>query len=250
MRILSRDYHAKISDDQLFLDDAKSVLDSGGLIRLKDVISQQEANDIVDYCSGLGRGSFPNYRPIDIHCPNFHRLNRIDARATIPGLFHQFSFFPWNQDIFDLFVRFRPIFYLKNKLSELSPDAFLDSWEDGVAPRISVQFYPKGGGFLARHSDPVGFHQIVVPTMLLTKKGSDYIEGGIRFKSCDEWIDIDSLIDVGDVVMFNADLPHEVSPIDPNDRPPWQSFEGRWMILFAMNKMASATHEFISSEHP
>ena len=53
-----------------------------------------------EYLSNIGRNSLPNYIPIERNVPNSHRINDQDERAYVNGCFHQFSFYPWNQDCF------------------------------------------------------------------------------------------------------------------------------------------------------
>ena len=48
---------------------------------------------------------------------------------------------------------------------------------------------------------------------------------------------LDEISEPGDVVYFNAILPHGVERIDPDEKVDWLSFEGRWMLLFATNKL-------------
>jgi len=45
----------------------------------------------------------------------------------------------------------------------------------------------------------------------------------------------------GDVVLFSPQLVHGVAPIDPKVALNWPSFEGRWMSIFAVNKLATNT---------
>ena len=56
----------------------------------------------------------------------------------------------------------------------------------------------------------------------------------------------------GDVVYFNAACPHGVAPIDPDAPMRWTSFAGRWMLLFAVNRLAgnSAIANAVALESP
>ena len=47
------------------------------------------------------------------------------------------------------------------------------------------------------------------------------------------------ITEVGDIVLFNAQTPHGVATIDPEKEVPWLSFEGRWVMLYATNKLQS-----------
>ncbi|GGY06535.1 hypothetical protein GCM10007160_37620 [Litchfieldella qijiaojingensis] len=194
------------------------------------------------YLISLGKNSLPVYYSIHEGCPNFHRVNHWDPRSHVRGCFHQFSFFPWNDDIFKFFELFKNVFYLKNRLSGLPETSFLSSVpEDGCVARLSFQYYPVGGGALNKHKDPVDYHQLTVPTMLLCQKGVDFHKGGAYVMNhLDEKIYIDELSDWGEVTYFNAQMVHGVDKIDPDAEHCWEEFKGRWIALFAVNKLASS----------
>jgi hypothetical protein len=199
--------------------------------------------EIREYLVGIGRGSLPNYAAIEPGAPNFHRMNRADPRAYVQGCFHQFVFFPWNQDVFDLFNMFAEVYHLKNRLSGLAPRRFLGiKPEDSCTARLAFQVYPRGGGFLNRHADPVDYHQLTVPVLQMSRKGEDFNAGGlfVQMASGEDLI-IDDICEPGDVVYFNASCPHGVKPIDPNVGMQWPSYAGRWMLLFAVNRLAENT---------
>jgi hypothetical protein len=42
-------------------------------------------------------------------------------------------------------------------------------------------------------------------------------------------------------VYFNASCAHGVKPIDPDATLNWPSYAGRWMLLFAVNRLAGNT---------
>ena len=239
-----------------WVDDSAALLrDDARLHQVKDDIAAGDIyiarrqfdpgllQEIRAYLEGVGRGSLSNYAPIQAGAPNFHRMNRNDSRAYVPGCFHQFVFFPWNQDPFDLFTAGAPIYHMKNRLSGLAADRFLGVQpQDGCTARLAFQVYPRGGGFLARHADPVDYHQLTVPIMQMTRKGSDFRTGGLFVQMADgRDLVIDDIADPGDVVYFNAACPHGVAPIDPDAPLRWTTFAGRWMLLFAVNRLAGNT---------
>jgi hypothetical protein len=208
---------------------------------VRNVATRSEVAALIAYLSGIGRNSLPNWQPILPKCPNFHRVNHWDERSHVKTCFHQFSFFPWNHDVFNLFKRFRDVFVLRNLLSGAEPDAYLgqEPYEDCTA-RLSFQFYPKGVGGMNEHIDPVGSHQAVVPLLMMSQLGVDFREGGIFARAADgRRIFIESSTSPGDVVLFSAEMPHGVATIDPTAAADWPSFEGRWMAIFAVNKLAT-----------
>ncbi|MEZ4873525.1 MAG: hypothetical protein R2827_15045 [Bdellovibrionales bacterium] len=155
------------------------------------------------------------------------------------GCFHQFVFFPWNQDLFGFFDLFTDAYRLKNRLSGLEEMAFMGpaSEKDCIA-RLAFQFYPKGMGFLNKHRDPVNYHQLVVPIFIMSQKGKEFHKGGLYVESKKgERVFLDDVSDVGDVLYFKADLVHGVEKIDPGSNEDWLDFQGRWMGLLAVNKL-------------
>lgn len=207
---------------------------------VRGVASGEEVRRLMSYLAGVGRGSLPNWLPIARNCPNHHRVNQWDERSYVKACFHQFSFFPWNHDMFNLFRRFRDVFILRNLLAGADGEAYLgvEPYEDCIA-RLSFQFYPRGAGGMNAHIDPAGPHQAVVPTLMMSELGKDFREGGAFMKnSSGETIWIEKYTQPGDVVLFSPTLVHGVGVIDPDETVNWPAFEGRWMSIFAVNKLA------------
>jgi len=223
------------------IDRVRSDIEAGDVYIAQGAADRSLLQRIRRYLVQVATHSLPNYHPIEAGAPNFHRMNRLDPRAYVRGSFHQFSFFPWNQDIFDLFTRLKPVYQVKNRISGLPADRFLGPTPDeGCTARLSFQFYPAGEGQLNAHSDPVDRHQLTVPLMMLGRKGEDFQEGGGFVVNADgEKVLTDEACDWGDVVFFNAQTVHGVDPVDPKEPLDWLSFRGRWTIVFAVNKLAS-----------
>jgi hypothetical protein len=208
---------------------ARNLFDRGLILKIRD------------YLRRVGQSSLPNYHPIAPGCPNFHRMNAWDERAYVKSCFHQFAFFPWNQDLFALFRTFRPVYHMKNLVSGLPAESFLGTApEGGCVSRLAFQFYPRGGGAMNRHRDPVDHHQLTVPIMIASQKGDDFHEGGAFVERRDgSKLFLDDVAGIGDVVYFNAQTVHGVESIDPQAEMDWSTFEGRWMLLFAVNKVSA-----------
>lgn len=231
------------------LSDAKAIeemqarLAEGDIYLIKGLVRKETIGQIRRYLEGIGKNSLPNYQAIEPGCPNFHRLNHHDERAYAKGYFHQFSFFPWNQDVFNFFDLFRKGYRLKNVVNNIQPDKYLGRKpEAGCIARVSFQFYPSGAGALNKHIDPVDHHQMAVPSLVMSKKGRDFQTGGLYLeKENGRKICVDTLTDVGDLVLFNATIPHGVETIDPQESLDWFSFKGRWMMIFATNKLSDNT---------
>ncbi|MDX6574883.1 MAG: hypothetical protein QOE96_836 [Blastocatellia bacterium] len=198
---------------------------------------------VIDYLTHLGRNSLPNRHPTLTGCPNHHRVYQWDELSYVKGCYHQFSFFPWNEDVFELFKNLGPTYRLRNLLNGLAPERYLGREpDDDCIARISFQFYPRGKGAMNKHRDPVDVHQKIVPILIMTKRGVDYEEGGLFYEAADGarvWAD--EVAGPGDVVWAQAQLAHGVDPIDPGTTPDWLSFRGRWSAVVAVNKMVTNT---------
>ena len=227
-----------ISDKELIKEMSENIR-RGDAYVLKKVIDTNTINDIIEYLENIGRNSIPNYQKIEYGCSNFHRINKRDERSHVKGCFHQFVFFPWNQDFFDFFELTKTAYKLKNLLSGLPENKFLGKKpEDGCTSRIAFQFYPSSQGGLNKHRDPVDYHQLSVPILIMSKKGKDFHEGGLFIeKASKEKIYLDDITEPGDVIYFNAEVPHGVDKIDPQKTYKWTDFNGRWMLLLAINKL-------------
>lgn len=229
--------------DEQALTDLRQDIAAGDICIARSLFDPHPLREIRAYLTAIGRSSLPNYTRIEVGAPNFHRMNRVDPRAYVQGCFHQFVFFPWNQDVFDLFRVFQTVYHMKNRLSGLPADRFLGiEPQEGCTARLAFQFYPRGGGFLNRHADPVDYHQLTVPIMQMSRKGEDFETGGLYVQMADGTdLIVDDITDWGDIVYFNAQCPHGVAQIDPAAPLRWHDYQGRWMLLFAVNRLAGNT---------
>ncbi|HJL43779.1 MAG TPA: hypothetical protein RMG48_20895 [Myxococcales bacterium LLY-WYZ-16_1] len=244
-------HDALVRDDDRVAE-IRERIQGGDVYIARRVVSRERLEPIRDYLRRVGRNSLPNYHPIRRGAPNSHRMNRWDPRSYVGGCFHQFSFFPWNQDPFDLFELFRSVYQVKNRLSALDGSRFLGTEPDaGCTARLSFQVYPRGGGALKLHADPVDHHQLVVPSLALSRRGEDFETGGVYIEpEPGRPVDLEGELDWGDVVYFNARQAHAVAPVDPDQPMDWLSFSGRWALVLAVNKLESNQEIANSKEFP
>jgi hypothetical protein len=230
-------------DDRGRVAEMRQALLEGDVLTVRRCVSQDKIDRWIRYLSGIGRHSLPNYTAIEEGAPNFHRINNSDPRAYVKGCFHQFVFYPWNQDLLQIFQQVRDVYLLKNLLSDIRADKYLSPVpEDGCIARLAFQFYPSGRGYLNRHKDPVDYHQLCVPTLTMSKKGRDYKTGGLYVEDdAGDVINVDDHTQPGDVLFFNASQVHGIEPIDPEADIDWTDFKGRWMLLLAINRLANNT---------
>lgn len=239
-RIIKINYNDKILKSQEEIKKIRKLILEGNLVIFKKFISVKKVEQIKKYLVALAQYSLPNYEKIHSQTKNHHRVMRSDERSYVKGAFHQFSFFPWNQDVFNFFDIFKRGFHLKNLISSNKKSDYLSTKPRGVTARVCFQFYPSGEGFLNCHSDPVGKHQITAPILIMSKKSldGDFKKGGSYvLNKQSKKIFIESYANIGDIVMYNAEIQHGVEIVDPKKKNSWLDFKGRWMMLFATNKL-------------
>lgn len=213
-------------------------LEKNKIVIIKNVLPKKKCFIIVKYLSNLISSSIPNFQQIRVGAPNNYRVNFEDKRAIVQGNFHQFSFFPWNQDIFNFYKLFNDIFVFKNRINKLKDHKFFNPKNNkDCTIRLSFQFYPKKNGFLNMHQDPVSYHQKYLMILALSRKGKEFKKGGLFTIIGKNKINLDNYSDYGDLIFFKADLAHGVDKIDPDANYNPLKGNGRWMALFATNKL-------------
>lgn len=239
-KIIHRTDHAQALASLEAIAEIRRNIEAGDIYVFEKVIEPTCLLAVRNYLSQVGGNSLPNYQKIEHGCPNFHRINVWDTRSYVQACFHQFIFFPWNQDIFNLFELSKDVYAMRNAIAGLPKEKFLGPVpEDGCTARIAFQFYPSGIGGMNKHCDPYDHHQLTVPTVTMSKKGSDFLTGGAYAEDASgKKIYTDEISDIGDVVYFHSQIPHGVEKIDEGQEADWLSFRGRWMMLAAVNKLA------------
>jgi len=224
--------------NEVNISEIKKHLKSDKIVVIKNQINKNILSRLKIFLSSIGKNNFAEYHKIAIGCPNHFRINFEDKRSFVKGFFYQFNFFPWNQDQLDIFNLFGYIFKIKNQLNNLDQEKFFNPKKNNDCTiRFSVQFYPKGNGYLEEHSDPIDYHQKYLIQMVMSKKGKDFKKGGLFVQFNKKKINIDNHVNIGDLVIFKANLNHGVEKIDPSTKPDLLNFKGRWMVLFATNKL-------------
>ena len=233
-----------IKKDELYknIDIVKNGIKNNEAYVVTDFFHNKELlNEIKSYLNNIGNSSLPSYYPLEKGIPDYHRIVNNDDRSYVQSIVHQYLFHPWNQNIYDFYNIFKEIYHLKNILSSLKKEKWLinNDYTEFV-PRIAFHHYPVGGGYIAKHSDPVSSHQLVVPILQMSKKGKDFRSGGLYAVSeSDEKIYIDDLCSIGDLFLFNAEVIHGVDPIDKEKKLDWFDKKGRWMLLCSTIKTSS-----------
>lgn len=68
--------------------------------------------------------------------------------------------------------------------------------------------------------------------MSLSDYGEDFENGGTRFATPDgNIVDIEGHHTIGDIAIFRYDLPHQVTPCDPEADLDFDRSNGRWSMI-------------------
>lgn len=236
-------------------------IQAGNCVAIRSFFTHDEVRQWLIYLSRLARSSLPAYHPIAFGSPNHHRLNLNDERSAVPGFFHQFNFFPWNQDVLDIHNRCAKIFILKEQVSLLlshstgassnQAPAF-EKLDSELINRVSFQYYHRGHGQLALHRDPLNKSQRVVPTIVLSQHMEDYFEGGFYYLKGPKKVFPEKHLSPGDILFFDISRPHGVDTIDislTSQNPILSScyltedttLPGRWMALVTTTRPSTSS---------
>jgi hypothetical protein len=232
------DIHTTTRDEFLerLYEDTDSFMDS---IARKDVyvVKQFYPRDFVlDFREMLRRFSEeeePSWHPCLDGVPDYHRINDEYQGSWVKARMHSFFFHRFNGRG-DLFASFRDIFNLKNFLAGEEPDSYLDNIpSDEIIARVVSQQYPRGGGYLAEHSDPASRFAKLQTIVQASTVGEDFDTGGLylRPEPGADPIWVDPHTEPGDLMVLTPDAPHGVAPVDPDVELNWSQPDGRWMIL-------------------
>ena len=120
--------------------------------------------------------------------------------------------------------------HFRNKIFNLeSKDFIKNENEKGIVSRPVIKQYPIGGGYMIEHtdtSDPAALQLLV----LISSKIADLIMMVWKFSVQRKWIDIESEIMIGDIMLLDQ-ICYKVSPIDQDKKLNWDSILGKWTLV-------------------
>ena len=172
--------------------------------------------------------------------PDFHRKIDLETgkKYALKMCKHSFYFYPWNADPLNLFKPIYEKWRIIKKLMGLKPTEYENNTpKDGVIDRIQVVQYPSKIGYLEPHADPYK-HQRLFHSAYMSKKGINF--EGLGFYLIgknDKIVEVEDLIDVGDVGIGYATVYHGVAPVNTNKQPNWDDVnDGRWFLSMYSNE--------------
>jgi len=211
---------------------AESIYAGDGYI-LKNAFPAEYLTDLISRTFEYSKQSESSHHTMLEGCPDFHKI--IDAEAakkfSYTAVRHSFFFFQWNNDPLGFFEQVNErwrVFKFLGGYQQLEYET--NTPIDGVVDRIQVARYPAGGGGLDMHVDPTKNQRVIIGAMM-SKRGVDYETGGFYFLDQNmEKVDLETQLDIGDMVCAYPTMVHGVSAVDIHKPLDWSSIEGRWFV--------------------
>lgn len=212
---------------------AAEVLD-GEVIVIKDLFEKSKLEDIRHHLIEWAESHKPQNIQVPYAEESFHRYDRNPQATDYPRQYHLFGFN-------DLLVgeapdkvheELEPIFLalhsLHGSLVGIDDDFELTHNEPHYHPQVI--HYPSGGGYFGLHRHEFAPTKIGM-ILALSERGETFNQGGVRFQHGNTVYETAPNHDVGDILLFKYDLPHDVYPIDPDSELDWSSEDGRWSVI-------------------
>ena len=191
-------------------DDIRSKVENNGFAVAKNIISCDIIKRMREWWLGIYNGKIL-HAPV-IWGPYFGEPNQVLFHSSNTCLMYRAYDFLWNSPIDPLtreigleLSRIRNVIAGTNRMNGeiLSADRY------GIY--LTTSYYPPGQGWLAKHQDHSDGRNHWHYMLQLTHKGISYTEGGLYiFSRSGEKIDIDAMVNPGDIVFFDGTCSHGV----------------------------------------
>lgn len=224
----------QLKNNQIILDQPDEELSKqiagGAIVIITNVFNREEILSCRQKIYTYGQTTPESNPPRSADTINFHRIDNNHPMMSVKRIAHFFRFSYKNQGDSGIFRFFEPMNYLRNRLAGLEPEfTFYEDYK-GYLSQPALLHYPRGGGYLQNHVDPVE-PQMVEMVMLASEKGVDFKEGGLSIFDNGKWLDIESMCKLGDMILFRPDIPHRVDPVDPDATLEFNENSGRWIFF-------------------
>jgi hypothetical protein len=168
-------------------------------------------------------------------CENHWRIDDNPPKSSIPKAQSVYIILPWNRGMEKSLNVGRMLGRLRNRIARLDDDFGFRPNDKFIAMSV-YQHYPKGGGFIDTHADPVEPQKCVINLTLPGefKTGGLYVyRDGVKFPA-------EHLSAAGDLVIFPPDMRHGVDPIDPGEPMDYYAKSGRWRMACVLTETQPA----------
>ena len=173
--------------------------------------------------------------PLKYKMDNFQRLDLGDYKQENARFCRMLTYFTWNKDSIMFDVMKKLIDFRNDFLGLSSNDHIYDIEREKLCNLPKLLQYPIGGGFMNKHTDGVHYHGIMNVLLSLSKRGKDFQTGGVYYHDKeDNFIDVENIVDVGDIYFHDVTTIHGVKAIDPQKNIDLENFTGRLAINLSL----------------
>ena len=180
-------------------------------------------------CDLAARNSV-GWQKVDDDCPNYHRVIDEHPQSYVMQKCQRSAFHLWRPESRGIAEIAIEAYRLKARLAGRDDlDFMYTPPSSGAYCQVGVNHYPRGGGYMRAHTDPIQSYQEVHTIFSGSKRGEDYETGGLFLVDGDAKVAIDDLWSAGDMLCFDAGvIVHGVDEVDA-DRPlDWSLTAGRY----------------------
>lgn len=227
--------------DSQDIDNIRLQIKNSEIVVLKNVFRKELMEKIKKDCFNFICNN-ESYNPkINIKTPNFYRIDNNPKKSAVKRIKQSVVSFYWNEPISCEQECMTAMSILRNKIAQLPTNFALKKIEDdGFFTFPNIAHYPIGGGKLNKHTDPPN-KQFSVILCSLSKRGEDFKTGGLYIYVNSEKIDIDEIIEEGDIYLMNPANAHGIDPIDSHLSIDFKNINGRWVLFPALIEIKTTT---------
>jgi hypothetical protein len=165
---------------------------------------------------------------------DYWRMDDNPPSSSIPKCQALYFLFTWNNQFGRAQKIARHLHQLRNRIAGLDPEFGLRQDDDHHAIPV-LQHYPAGGGYIAKHQDPIEPQKCVV-SLAMSTSARKQTAGGLFVETEEGEMPLEHMLEAGDLFIFPPNLPHGVAPIDDAvDRIDFRSAAGRWRMATILN---------------
>jgi hypothetical protein len=164
---------------------------------------------------------------------NFHSIESgISPRQKTPHCYHAYNLNQLPAMPIGLSERLlavlEPLRLFQNDLTGNTATFERDAAGHKLHPQI-IQ-YPPGGGIFGRHFHPLEPQKVGL-VLGMSERGRDFHAGATHFDVEGEDVGTDLVHSIGDMILFRFDIPHWITPIDPDAELDYEASQGRWTLV-------------------
>jgi hypothetical protein len=221
-----------LKNDENYISKAKNSLKEHGFCVIKNFFPYEPLVKILENFkdSFSAENDLRRTGPYKYKMPNFQRLDLGDFEAY--GRFSRlWTNFTWNSGG-EFEEPIKRMIDFRNELFSLTHSEYVYEFEGNrLCDLPKILHYPCGGGFMSRHDDIRDTPSVSNVLLSLSKRGENFESGGVYYiDKNDQFLDVEGILDIGDLYMHALETHHGVKPVDAEGKVDLATLRGRLAI--------------------